>query len=287
MKLSQGSSQSVLINHQLYASTIVVCNTSGLTHQTSLRLTLCHLKRDDFPCQGKTPLNFLLGAPRDTIYNDAVHFWTMDSTLNIINLASEKNFWGEVNEDINEIPGVNGMAIELAKGNIKVLNKEECLVAPRVCDHKAITMSLLFTCIDGALLFRTSSTSLHTGLQMSQGDSPGHVIFDERRSNKHDRYEFQVEPNIWLFFTFTLKNSTSRHFFINAEHVVVTKSSSQFSFEDQKPGKLVIGDAAQFDDFAIWYRALTDREIERVYNYYYKGKYILFFTEGETRFFVV
>lgn len=229
-----------------------------------------------------------IGSPNETIYADAKHYWSMDTIFNIIDHKVKNPSWGIVEGDIHENDGVNDMSVELTngEGKLELLSNEKCFWYPNACSNSGITLSFWFKSIvqgasdiQGRVFFQTNAVLKKTGFYMLQGDAPGEIIFEERRAVQYCQIKVHSEPNLWSFFTLTYAKvlpqfQVSR----NGVNVALAKTCTSMKTTAPPKGQLVLGNggdltSALFDEVAMWDRKLSDEEIKRVYNYYYKGWY--------------
>ena len=212
----------------------------------------------------------------------------MDTSFNIIDYKVKYLSWGIAEGDIHGNDGVNDMSIGLRNGDgkLELLSNEECLLYPHKCSTTGITLSFWFKSIEkgdsviqGRVFFQTNVERKRTGFSMFQGDTPGEIIFEERRIAGYCQIKVHSEPNLWSFFTLTYVNvSPTFQVFRNSVGIKLATDCTIAKSAFATNGRLLLGNggdlsSALFDDVAMWERKLSDEEIKRVYNYYYKGWY--------------
>lgn len=235
------------------------------------------------------------GAANETIYADADHYWSMDSSYNFIDHKAKHVSWGRVEGEVALSKGVNHMSVELKNddGEIELLNGHPCFVRARTCSDHGITISFWFksieqedSAIERRVFFQTGTVDQHTGFYMVQGDTAGDIIFQLRKAGQLCSYNVHVEPNLWSFITVTFQKVEDLQVFRNGINVTPRQKCVSFQSDPNHNGKFVLGNggnhcSALFDDVAIWYRRLSDEDIERTYSYYYKGQFVMVLIDFE------
>ena len=225
------------------------------------------------------------GAASDTIFADAQFYWSMDSTVNVIDEKAESSRWALIDGDLHQTNGVNGPAIEMKEGDgkIELLPDEKCFQKSNSCHNKGLTLSFWFKSletggcsIEDRLFLQTSyDTQSLTGFFMHQDSSSGEIVLTSKTTRKMCVNRFYVAPNLWTFLTI-VRHSYYWTIFLNGMDTNRNKVCSSLDSLNNPHGKLILTNggsdcSVMFDDVAVWYRALDEHEVQTIYRYYYKG----------------